>query len=103
MSQAQNYATGRRKTSTARVFLSKGTGKITGQRPSAGPVLRPPDRAHDRAPAAGNRRHADQIDVKATVKGGGTTGQAGAIRHGIRPRLISYNEELRPTLRRAGS
>jgi small subunit ribosomal protein S9 len=44
----------------------------------------------------------DKMDVKATVKGGGTTGQAGAIRHGIARALISYNEELRPTLRRAG-
>ena len=102
MSQAQNYATGRRKTSTARVFLSKGTGNITVND-------RPLDQYFGRQTARMIVRQAletvdmlDQMDVRATVKGGGTTGQAGAIRHGIARALISYNEELRPTLRRAG-
>jgi small subunit ribosomal protein S9 len=102
MSQAQNYATGRRKTSTARVFLSKGTGNITVND-------RPLDQYFGRQTARMIVRQAletvdmlNQMDVKATVKGGGTTGQAGAIRHGIARALISYNEELRPTLRRAG-
>jgi small subunit ribosomal protein S9 len=102
MSQAQNYATGRRKTSTARVFLSKGTGTITVND-------RPLDQYFGRQTARMIVRQAletvdmlNQMDVKATVKGGGTTGQAGAIRHGIARALISYNEELRPTLRRAG-
>jgi small subunit ribosomal protein S9 len=102
MSQAQNYATGRRKTSTARVFLSKGTGNITIND-------RPLDQYFGRQTARMIVRQAletvdmkDQMDVKATVKGGGTTGQAGAIRHGIARALISYNEELRPVLRRAG-
>ncbi|MCA1805863.1 MAG: 30S ribosomal protein S9 [Xanthomonadaceae bacterium] len=102
MSQAQNYATGRRKTSTARVFLSKGTGNITVND-------RPLDQYFGRQTARMIVRQAletvdmlSQMDVKATVKGGGTTGQAGAIRHGIARALISYNEELRPTLRRAG-
>ena len=102
MSQAQNYATGRRKTSTARVFLSKGTGNITVND-------RPLDQYFGRQTARMIVRQAletvdmlNQMDVRATVKGGGTTGQAGAIRHGIARALISYNEELRPTLRRAG-
>ena len=102
MPQAQNYATGRRKTSTARVFLSKGTGTITVND-------RPLDQYFGRQTARMIVRQAlqtvdmlDKMDVKATVKGGGTTGQAGAIRHGIARALISYNEELRPTLRRAG-
>jgi small subunit ribosomal protein S9 len=102
MPQAQNYATGRRKTSTARVFLSQGTGSITVND-------RPLDQYFGRQTARMIVRQAletvdmlDKMDVKATVKGGGTTGQAGAIRHGIARALISYNEELRPTLRRAG-
>ena len=102
MPQAQNYATGRRKTSTARVFLSKGTGNITIND-------RPLDQYFGRQTARMIVRQAletvdmkDQMDVRATVKGGGTTGQAGAIRHGIARALIEYNEELRPTLRRAG-
>ena len=102
MSQAQNYATGRRKTSTARVFLSKGTGNITIND-------RPLDQYFGRQTARMIVRQAletvdmmDQMDVRATVKGGGTTGQAGAIRHGIARALIEYNEELRSPLRRAG-
>ncbi len=102
MSQEQNYATGRRKTSTARVFLTKGTGNITIN-------SRPLDQYFGRQTARMIVRQAletvdmaESFDVKATVKGGGTTGQAGAIRHGIARALMEYNEELRPTLRRAG-
>jgi small subunit ribosomal protein S9 len=102
MSQEQNYATGRRKTSTARVFLTKGTGNITVN-------SRPLDQYFGRQTARMIVRQAletvdmaENFDVKATVKGGGTTGQAGAIRHGIARALIEYSEELRPTLRRAG-
>ncbi len=102
MSQQQNYATGRRKTSAARVFLTKGTGNITINN-------RPLDQYFGRQTARMIVRQAletvdmgEQFDVKATVRGGGTTGQAGAIRHGIARALIDYNEELRSTLRRAG-
>ena len=102
MSQQQNYATGRRKTSAARVFLTKGTGTITINN-------RPLDQYFGRQTARMIVRQAletvdmgEQFDVKATVRGGGTTGQAGAIRHGIARALIGYNEELRPALRRAG-
>ena len=102
MPQEHNYATGRRKTSTARVFLRKGTGTIViNDRPldqyfgrqTARMIVR---QAFDKVDMA------DQFDVMATVKGGGTTGQAGAIRHGIARALIQFNEELRSPLRRAG-
>jgi small subunit ribosomal protein S9 len=96
------YATGRRKTSTARVFIKKGSGAITVNN-------RPLDEYFGRQTARMIVRQAleavklnDQFDVSCTVKGGGTTGQAGAIRHGITRAVISYDGELRSPLRRAG-
>ncbi len=96
------YATGRRKSSTARVFMSKGSGEITINK-------RPLDQYFGRQTARMIVRQAlekvelqKDFDVKVTVKGGGTTGQAGAIRHGITRALISFNEELRRPLRTAG-
>ncbi len=96
------YATGRRKSSTARVFLTKGTGDITIN-------SRPLDQYFGRQTARMIVRQAlesvdmgEGFNVKATVKGGGTTGQAGAIRHGIARALVSYDESLRSALRRAG-
>lgn len=96
------YATGRRKSSTARVFLSKGSGEITINK-------RPLDQYFGRQTARMIVRQAlekvemsNDFNVNATVKGGGTTGQAGAIRHGITRALIAYNEELRSPLRSAG-
>jgi small subunit ribosomal protein S9 len=96
------YATGRRKSSTARVFLTKGSGGITINK-------RPLDQYFGRQTARMIVRQAlekvdlsSDFDVNATVKGGGTTGQAGAIRHGITRALIAYNEELRRPLRSAG-
>ena len=98
-----NYGTGRRKTSTARVYLRPGNGKITRQRPPARRVLRPRDRAHDRAPAArGGAARQPASTSACTVDGGGITGQAGAIRHGITRALIEYDETLRKPLRDAG-
>ncbi|MGB0752347.1 MAG: 30S ribosomal protein S9 [Gammaproteobacteria bacterium] len=97
-----NYGTGRRKTSTARVFLQRGNGDITinGRpldeyfgRETARMVVRQPFEAIEMA---------GQFDVRATVKGGGGTGQAGAIRHGIARALIEYDETLRRPLRQAG-
>ena len=97
-----NYGTGRRKTSTARVFLERGNGDITinGRpldeyfgRETARMVVRQPFEAVEMA---------GQFDVRATVKGGGGTGQAGAIRHGIARALIEYDETLRRPLRQAG-
>jgi small subunit ribosomal protein S9 len=96
------YATGRRKTSTARVFIKKGSGEITVND-------RPLDQYFGRQTARMIVRQAlqavqlnDQFDVACTVKGGGTTGQAGAIRHGITRAVINYDGELRSPLRRAG-
>ncbi len=96
------YATGRRKTSTARVFIKKGSGEITVN-------SRPLDHYFGRQTARMIVRQAleavqlnDQFDVACTVKGGGTTGQAGAIRHGITRAVINYDGELRSPLRRAG-
>jgi small subunit ribosomal protein S9 len=97
-----HYATGRRKSSAARVFLSVGSGRITVNnrdldqffgRETARMVVRQPLETAELA---------DRIDVRATVEGGGTTGQAGAIRHGIARALVDYDENLRPALRRAG-
>jgi len=96
------YATGRRKSSTARVFLKKGSGEITVNN-------RPLDQYFGRPTARMIVRQAlekvelqEQFDVNCTVKGGGTTGQAGAIRHGITRAVIEYDNELRSPLRKAG-
>ncbi len=96
------YSTGRRKTSTARVFLRKGSGSImVNNRPldqyfgreTARMIVRQPLQKADMT---------DSFDIKVTVRGGGMSGQAGAIRHGITRALIEYDAELRSPLRRAG-
>ena len=97
-----NYGTGRRKSSAARVYLKPGTGEIVVNgrpldvffgRETARMIVRQPFVV---AEAEG------RFDVYATVRGGGTTGQAGAIRHGITRALMDYDEGLRKTLRKAG-
>ena len=97
-----NYGTGRRKTATARVFLKPGRGLITINdrtieeffgRETARMVVRQPLQV---------TQMADRLDLAITVEGGGTTGQAGAIRHGIARALVEYDEGLRSPLRRAG-
>ena len=102
MSETQFYGTGRRKTSTARVFLKNGKGEITVND-------RPLDRFFGRKTAQMIVRQpleliqlSDKFDVNVTVTGGGTTGQAGAIRHGLTRALMEYDESLRPVLRKAG-
>ena len=102
MSDTQYYGTGRRKTSTARVFMKPGSGSITVNN-------RPLDTFFGRKTAQMIVRQplelmqvTDTFDVNVTVKGGGTTGQAGAIRHGLTRALMQYDEEMRPTLRKAG-
>jgi small subunit ribosomal protein S9 len=102
MSTTQNYGTGRRKTSTARVFVKSGTGSITVNN-------RPLDEFFGRKTARMIVRQPlelvgmeNKFDINATVSGGGTTGQAGAIRHGLTRALMDYDESLRPALRRAG-
>ena len=96
------YGTGRRKTSTARVFLRPGAGGITVNK-------RPLDVFFGRKTAQMIVRQpleltslADKFDINVTVKGGGTTGQAGAIRHGLTRALMQYDESLRSSLRKAG-
>lgn len=102
MSETFFYGTGRRKTSTARVFLRPGKGDITvNDRPldtffgrkTAQMIVRQPLQLTELG---------EKFDVRVTVKGGGTTGQAGAIRHGLTRALMRYDESLRPSLRKAG-
>jgi len=102
MATEQFYGTGRRKTSTARVFLRRGKGQITVNRKplteffgrkTAQMIVRQPLELVELI---------DKFDVNVTVKGGGTTGQAGAIRLGVARALMEYDESLRSSLRRAG-
>lgn len=96
------YGTGRRKTSAARVFLRPGNGQIVvNGRPLDTFFGRETARMIVRQPLVSSDLEA-KFDVHATVKGGGTTGQAGAIRHGITRALMVYDETLRQPLRRAG-
>jgi len=98
----QFYATGRRKTSSARVFIRPGEGQILiNRRPideyfgreTARMVVRQPLKVVDME---------DKFDIYVTVRGGGNTGQAGAIRHGLTRALIAYEETFRSPLRKAG-
>ena len=102
MAAEQYYGTGRRKTSTARVFISQGTGAITiNDRPIDEYFGREVARMIVRQPLE-KTDNIDKFDVKVTVKGGGSFGQAGAIRHGLTRALMAYDEGLRPTLRQEG-
>ena len=96
------YGTGRRKTSTARVYLRSGKGEIRINDRTLDEFFRPGNDTHDRAPAACCRGHGKKFDVIVNVDGGGPSGQAGAIRHGITRALMHYDADLRPTLRKAG-
>ena len=97
-----HYATGRRKTSSARVYLKKGKGKILvnnselgsyfGRKVAQMLVLEPLELTE----------LVEKIDIDAKVKGGGSFGQAGAIRHGISRALTLFDEDLRPQLKKAG-
>lgn len=96
------YATGRRKTSAARVFLKPGSGKIEINGRTAETYLsKATSRMVIQQPFAltGND---NKFDAFVTVAGGGETGQAGAIRHGISRALVAFDEEMRPTLKKAG-
>jgi len=98
----QYYGTGRRKTSTARVFLRPGSGAITvNQDPVERSFPTEAVRAQIRQPLQVTEM-LDKFDVLATAKGGGIVGQAGALRLGIARALCAYNAELRPALKRAG-
>lgn len=102
MAEQTYYSTGRRKSSTARVFLKRGSGAITINarsidqyfgRETGRMVVRQPLETVDMV---------ETFDINVTVSGGGITGQAGAIRHGITRALIEYDETLRKALRQAG-
>ena len=102
MATTQYYGTGRRKTATARVFLTRGTGNITiNKRTLDGFFGREVARMIVQQPLELVELK-DKFDVMVTVRGGGSFGQAGAIRHGITRALMEYDGELRPTLRKAG-
>jgi len=102
MSATQYYGTGRRKTSTARVFLQSGEGKITVNRRSLDEYFgREVARMIVRQPLELVEMN-EKFDVNVTVQGGGSFGQAGAIRHGITRALMEYDESLRGALRKAG-
>ena len=102
MTTETHYATGRRKTSSARIYLSLGKGNIKvndrdldvyfGRKVAQMLVMQPLEMTE----------LTDKVDINIKVKGGGSFGQAGAIRHGISRALISYDEELRPQLKIAG-
>ena len=102
MSEQVHYGTGRRKSATARVFLGQGSGEISingktlkqyfGRETGQMIVRQPLETA----------ALADRLDLRITVSGGGISGQAGAIRHGITRALIAYDETLRQPLRKAG-
>ncbi|GAA5523952.1 30S ribosomal protein S9 [Microbulbifer aestuariivivens] len=102
MATTQYYGTGRRKTSTARVFIAAGEGKITVNgrsldqyfgREVARMIVRQPLEKVDMV---------EKFDINVTVKGGGSFGQAGAIRHGLTRALMQYDEALRQPLRAEG-
>lgn len=96
------YGTGRRKSSTARVFLTAGKGDITvNNQPLDEYFGRETSRMVVRQPLA-LTENLDKFDFKITVKGGGDSGQAGAIRHGITRALMAYDESMRSDLRKAG-
>ena len=102
MSELLGYGTGRRKTSAARVFMRRGTGRIiVNRRPLDEFFGRETARMVVRQPLEETQRTQD-FDFTVTVRGGGGTGQAGAIRLGIARALCEYDETHRPTLRRAG-
>ena len=102
MTSEVHYATGRRKTSSARVYLTKGNGEISvndraldvyfGRKVAQMLVLQPLELTN----------LSEKVDLNIKVQGGGNFGQAGAIRHGISRALISYDEELSPQLKSAG-
>ena len=97
-----SYGTGRRKESTARVFLSQGVGQIVVNgkpldeyfgRETARMIVRQPLELTSML---------DRVNLKVSVRGGGGSGQAGAIRHGVARALVDYDEALKPALRAAG-
>ncbi|HPB91835.1 MAG: 30S ribosomal protein S9 [Rugosibacter sp.] len=102
MAVTQYYGTGRRKTSTARVFLRTGSGKfIVNDKPVDSFFSRETGRMVVRQPLE-LTQHTATFDILVSVSGGGESGQAGAVRHGITRALIEYDATLKPALSQAG-
>ncbi|MGC9386295.1 MAG: 30S ribosomal protein S9 [Hydrogenovibrio sp.] len=102
MATEQYYGTGRRKSSVARVFMKTGTGKMTvNGRDVKEYFARETDLMVINQPLEATE-NVEKFDMTITVKGGGTTGQAGAVRHGISRALLTFNEENRSALRQRG-
>lgn len=102
MASEQSYGTGRRKRATARVFLKPGSGQITVNQKTLDDYFgRPTGRMIVRQ-ALDVTDSLNRFDIYVTVEGGGPSGQAGAIRHGLARALVDYDEALRPQLRTAG-
>jgi small subunit ribosomal protein S9 len=100
--QGRAYATGRRKESIARVWIKPGKGVITvNRRESTTYFARPVLQMIINQPLLAAKRETE-FDVVCTVKGGGLSGQAGAVRHGISRALVNYEPELRPVLKSGG-
>jgi small subunit ribosomal protein S9 len=102
MATPYNYGTGRRKSAVARVFLKPGSGKIVvNEKPVDDFFSRETGRMIVRQPL-NITQHDSTFDILVNVHGGGESGQAGAVRHGIARALIDYDPELKPVLRKAG-
>ena len=97
-----NYGTGRRKSSVARVFIKKGTGQfIVNGKPLTEYFARETGQMVARQPLV-LTENVETFDIKVNVRGGGETGQAGAVCHGLTRALIDFDAELKPTLSKAG-
>ena len=102
MVAAQYYGTGRRKSAVARVYATSGTGKIIINKKALEDYFgRKTDQMVSRQPLECVDM-SSKFDINVIVKGGGPSGQAGAIRHGLTRALMVYDETLRPALRKAG-
>ncbi len=102
IAQQQYYGTGRRKSAVARVFLRPGKGNIQVNGKAVDEFFsRETGRMVVRQPLEASN-HLSTFDILVNVKGGGESGQAGAVRHGITRALISYDAELKPVLKKAG-
>ncbi|MCX8514778.1 MAG: hypothetical protein RL017_812 [Pseudomonadota bacterium] len=96
------YGTGRRKSSVARVFLTKGSGKIVVNDKTFDQYFSRPTNCMIVCQPLEITQHLTSFDIKVNVVGGGESGQAGAVKHGITRALINFNPELKPTLSQAG-
>ena len=102
MANTKNYGTGRRKSSVARVYLVPGTGKVTINKRDIDEYFGLETlKVIVRQPLV-LTENADKFDVLVNVRGGGYTGQAGAIRHGIARALLTVDKDFRPALKKAG-